>query len=155
MVLQHLPGVIKNVKGLDAGIKAMSHDFLTAQPIKGKRAYVLDARSLLTYLGARAHYTHFVLRDWPDDECRDILRKIMTVMTPGYSKLLLNESVLPDMHCPSFLAAGDMNMLSIMAGKKRSRGQWLELLHSIDLKAIKIWDSPGGGDDEGVIEAVI
>lgn len=155
MVLQDLPGVIENVNGLDAGINAVSHDFLTAQPIKGKRAYVLDARSILTYLGARAYYTHFVLCDWPDDKCRDILRKIMTVMTPGYSKLLLNESVLPDMDCPSFLAAVDINMLSIMAGKKRSRGQWLELLHSVDLKPIKIWDSPDGGDDEGVLEAMI
>ena len=107
------------------------------------------------FLGARAYYTHFVLHDWPDDKSRDILRNLMTAMTPGYSKILLNESVLPDMGCPSYLAAGDINMMSIMAGKKRSRGQWLELLHSVGLKLIRVWNSPDGGNDEGVIEAML
>ena len=49
-------------------------------------------------------------------------------MTPGHSEILLNESVLPDMGCPSHLAAGDINMMFIMSGKNRPRGQWLELL---------------------------
>lgn len=79
----------------------------------------------------------------------------MTAMTPGYSKVLLNESVLPDMGCPSYLAAGDINMMSIMAGKQRSRGQWLELLQSVGLNVIRIWNSLDSGNDEGVIEAML
>ena len=76
-------------------------------------------------------------------------------MKPGYSKILLNESVLPDMGCPSYLAAGDINMMSIMAGKKRTRGQWFGLLHSVGLTVIRVWDSPDSGNDEGVIEAML
>ena len=42
-------------------------------------------------------------------------------MTPGYSKLILNESIMPDMDCPAFIAAADINMMFILAGTKRSR----------------------------------
>ena len=122
------------------------------KPFSDLQAY----KSLLTKSGARAYYTHFVLHDWPDDKCREILRHLISAMTPGYSKLLLNESVLPDVGCPSFFAAGDINMMSIMAGKKRSRGQWLELLQSVDLDVIEFWNSSDdGADDEGVIEAML
>lgn len=48
LILQDLPGVLDNVKQLDEGIKLMSHDFFTPQPIKGKCAYTFDDQSLLT-----------------------------------------------------------------------------------------------------------
>lgn len=98
---------------------------------------------------------HFVLHDWPDDKCRHILRNLMTAMKPDYSKIILNESVLPDTDCPSFLAAGDINMMSIMGGKKRTEGQWEELLRSVDLHVAKIWKSPNPRNEEAVIEAVL
>ena len=79
----------------------------------------------------------------------------MTAMKPGYSKILLNESVLPDMDCPSFLAAGDINMMSIMGGMKRTEGQWEDLLRSVDLHVVKVWKSPNSGDEEAIIEAVL
>ena len=79
----------------------------------------------------------------------------MSAMTPKHSKLLLNESILPDRGCPSFFAAADMNMMSIMAGKKRSRGEWMDLLQSVGLEVIKIWHSPNLEDDEGIIEAIV
>ena len=79
----------------------------------------------------------------------------MTAMKPGYSKILLNESVLPDTDCPSFLAAGDINMMSIMGGMKRTEGQWEELLRSVDLHVVKFWKSPNPRDEEAVIEVVL
>ena len=79
----------------------------------------------------------------------------MTAMKPGYSKILLNKPVLPDMDCPSFLAAGDINMMSIMGGMKRMEGQWEELLRSVDLHVVKIWKSPNPRNEEAVIEAVL
>ena len=79
----------------------------------------------------------------------------MTAMKPNYSKILLNESVLPDTDCPSFLAAGDINMMSIMGGKKRTEGEWEELLRSVDLHVVKIWKSPNPANEEAIIEAVL
>lgn len=74
---------------------------------------------------------------------------------PGYSKVLLNESVLPDSNCPSFFAAGDINMMSVLSGMKRTRQQWIELLQSVGLEILRIWNSPIEGDEEGVIEAML
>ena len=79
----------------------------------------------------------------------------MVAMKPNYSKILLNESVLPDTDCPSFLAAGDINMMSIMGGMKRTEKQWEELLRSVDLHVVKIWKSPNPRNEEAIIEAVL
>ncbi|KAA6411723.1 MAG: hypothetical protein FRX48_05004 [Lasallia pustulata] len=139
LVLQDLPKTISSIGESKEGIRIMSHNFFSAQPLKGARVY----------------YTHFVFHDWPDDKCRDILRNLMTAMEPGYSKILLNESVLPNRDCPSFFAAGDINMMSILAGIARTRRQWVELVESVGLEVVKIWTSPHSGDVEGVIEAML
>ena len=139
LVLQDLPKTIANIKGLSSDIRAMSHDIFTAQPI----------------VAARAYYTHFVLHDFPDAKCRDILREIQAVMRRGYSKLLLNESIIPDKGCPSFFAAGDLNMMALLAGLKRTSQQWIELIESVGLVVVKIWRSPYDGDEEGIIEVAV
>ena len=74
-------------------------------------------------------------------------------MESGYSKILLNKSVLPDTDCPSFLVAGDINMKSIISGIKRTEAQWEELLRSVNLHIVKVWKSPNSGSEEAVIEA--
>lgn len=84
-----------------------------------------------------------------------MLRHVMDAMVPGYSRLLLNETILPDIGCPSFFAAGDITMMAVLAGLKRSRKQWIDLLESVGLKVAKIWSSPYHGDYEGVVEAMI
>jgi phosphoribulokinase len=48
-------------------------------------------------VGARIYYLHFIIHDWPDSDCIKIMEKIRDAMTPGYSRLLLNDAVLPDM----------------------------------------------------------
>jgi hypothetical protein len=101
------------------------------------------------------YYTHFLLHDFPDDECRVILRHIMKAMKPGYSRILLNETILPDIACPTFFAAGDITMMAVLSAMKRSRKQWIELLESVGLKVVKVWQSPYQDDNEGVVEALV
>lgn len=36
------------------------------------------------------------MHDWPDRQCRIILERIIAAMEKGYSKLILNEMVLPN-----------------------------------------------------------
>ncbi|MCJ1321078.1 hypothetical protein MMC15_006420 [Xylographa vitiligo] len=139
LILQDLPGTITNLKGLDEGIKAMSHDFFLPQPVKGARAY----------------FTHFVMHNWPDDKCHAILRNLMTAMKPGYSKIVLNETVLPDINCPSWFATNDIDMMAILAGLLRSRAHWVDLLRSVGLEVEDIWSSPDSEDSEGVVVAML
>ncbi|MCJ1392558.1 hypothetical protein MMC18_005426 [Xylographa bjoerkii] len=139
LILQDLPGTISNLTRLKEGIRAMSHDFFLPQPVKGARAY----------------FTHFVMHNWPDEKCRVILRNLISAMKPGYSKIILNETVLPDTDCPSWFATNDIDMMAILAGLQRSRTQWIELLQSVDLDVVRIWTSPDSEDSEGVIEAML
>ncbi|TVY78544.1 O-methyltransferase asqD [Lachnellula suecica] len=139
LVLQDLPNTIGNITSLSEGIRAMPHDIFTEQSVKGARAY----------------YTHFLFHDFPDEKCRQILCNLKSSMKPGYSKVLLNESILPERDCPAFFAAGDLNMMSCVAGIKRTEKQWAELVESAGLQLVKIWKSPFSGDEEGVVEAVL
>ncbi|PQE06958.1 sterigmatocystin 8-O-methyltransferase protein [Rutstroemia sp. NJR-2017a WRK4] len=139
LVLQDVPKTISTLNGLTPGIKAMGHDFFTPQPIKGARIY----------------YTHDVLHDWPDNKCREILRYLKSAMQPGYSKIYLNETILPDIGCSSYWAAGDINMMAILAAKKRTRLEWIELIESVGMNCVRIWKSPYLNDEEGIIEVML
>ena len=76
-------------------------------------------------------------------------------MKPGYSKIVLNETVLPDINCPSWFATNDIDMMAILAGLLRSRAHWVELLHSVGLEVEDIWSSPDSEDSEGVVVAML
>ena len=47
LILQDLPTLIQNLEGLNLGIQAMGHDFLTPQTIKGQLPPVVDPLRLL------------------------------------------------------------------------------------------------------------
>ncbi|KAH8892452.1 S-adenosyl-L-methionine-dependent methyltransferase [Thozetella sp. PMI_491] len=134
LVLQDLPAVIDQIADLDPAIERMKYDFFTEQPLKGARAY----------------YLHSVLHDWPDDKARSILANIKKAMKPGYSRLLINENVIPQTDAYWETTALDMVMLTNFSAKERTEGDWQELIASAGLKLFKIWN--GGKGVESVIE---
>ncbi|KAL4899338.1 hypothetical protein BDW74DRAFT_171611 [Aspergillus multicolor] len=127
LVLQDLPQVVSGVKGLHPSIEVTGHDFFTEQPIKGARAY----------------YMHSVLHDWPDDLCRQILANIVEAMKPGYSKLLVNENVIPDTGAYWETTSLDLIMMQIGSGERTER-HWRNLLESAGLKISSIWTAQRG-----------
>ena len=68
-------------------------------------------------------------------------------MQPGHSRLLLFETVLPDMGVPPLAAGLDIHMM-LIGGMERSRKQWAALLAPVGLEIVKIW-----GDEMTIIEA--
>ncbi|KAK5740539.1 hypothetical protein LTR17_004576 [Elasticomyces elasticus] len=81
LVLQDRPEIVAIAeKEVHAEIKKMSHDFLTEQPVKGARAY----------------YLHSIVQDWEDETNQQILRALIPAMKKGYSKILINDFVMPD-----------------------------------------------------------
>ena len=138
LVLQDLAGTTDSLEGVADGIEVQSHDLFTPQ----------------TVLGAKAYYTHFVLHDFADSQARLILEQTRDAMEPGYSRLLLNEIVLPERDCPAFFATADITMMAVLAGLGRDSAQWTALVESVGLQVCKIWESPEDGDCEGVIEAM-
>lgn len=94
-----------------------------------------------------------ILHDWPDRACREILSNTAAAMREGYSKLLIDELVLPDTNVPPQGAFLDLSMMALETGAERTSGQWQDLLASAGLRIEKIWSTNAGL--ESVIEAEI
>ncbi|KAL3462666.1 O-methyltransferase-domain-containing protein [Aspergillus heterothallicus] len=109
------------VEGLDLGshaIEAVAYDFFTEQPVKGARAY----------------FFHHILHDWSDDYCLRILENVVSVMVPGYSKLLLHEMIVLEKGAPQFQAQLDMTMMAFNGGMERTKRQWKDSLSKLDCR---------------------
>ena len=54
-----------------------------------------------------------------------------------------------------FAAAADLNMMAIAGGMERTKQQWINLLESVGLQVVKIWESPDEGDADGVVVGML
>ncbi|KAI4243682.1 MAG: hypothetical protein L6R42_010676 [Xanthoria sp. 1 TBL-2021] len=137
LILEDLPKTIDELPDhRKCLMEAIKYDFCTPQPI----------------IGARAYYFRSIFHDFPDSKCLDILRSTTSAMERGYSKLLINDWVLPDKGASFQAAMMDLNMMANLAGKERTESQWKYLLDQAGLVVVEIW---GSSDEERVIEAVI
>jgi len=73
-------------------------------------------------------------------------------MENGYSKLLINDFVLPDTEVPLHPTLLDITMMSLCSGVERSEKQWRDLIDSVGLQIVKIWRTEGA---EAVIETTL
>ncbi|EED12775.1 O-methyltransferase, putative [Talaromyces stipitatus ATCC 10500] len=137
LVLQDLPPVIEVLDALNPVIEKVAYDFFTEQPVKGARVY----------------FYHHILHDWSDSYCLDILRRVVSAMTPGYSKLLLHEMIVLEEGAPQFQAQLDMTMMAFNSGMERTAKQWSELLESVGLRVVRVWEPIEEGAD-GIVEAI-
>ncbi|KAI0886762.1 S-adenosyl-L-methionine-dependent methyltransferase [Annulohypoxylon maeteangense] len=137
LIVEDLPAVIDSIQELAPKVESKKHDFFQPQPIKGARCY----------------YFRSILHDWPDDDCITILKHTAEVMTPGYSKLLMSEFVLPASNTPLYPALLDINMMAVLNGMERTEAQWSKLLDAAGLEVVKFWSV--GAETEGLIEAVL
>ncbi|PHH81830.1 hypothetical protein CDD82_7764 [Ophiocordyceps australis] len=135
LILQDLPAVISQTKGLDERIEAMDYDFLTEQPIKGARAYLI----------------HSCMHNWPDVVCEKMLARVKQAMKPGYSKLLLYELVIAEVGAHWEDTALDMVVMTYCASQERTAKAWHNLIEKrAGLKIVRIWN--GGKGMESLIE---
>jgi len=102
------------------------YDFFTPQPVHGARIY---------YMGS-------ILHDWPDEKARQILRSLVRAMAPKYSRLLLNENVLPLTGCHPHLSALDLTMMTLFGSQERTEENWRELLKSEGLQLVAVHTIP-------------
>lgn len=81
---------------------------------------------------------HSVLHDWSDDVAAKILSRVKAAMTPGYSRLLINENVIPVEKAQWEATALDIVMLMVLSSKERTKGDW-ELLVQ-EMSGLRITD---------------
>jgi hypothetical protein len=96
---------------------------------------------------------HSVLHDWEDDRCRVILEQIKSVMKKGYSKILINENIVPDTKASWQITSLDWIMMAVLTTCERTEAHWRELLGSVGLKVVGIWTKEAAAGS--LIEAVV
>ncbi|KAF2721795.1 S-adenosyl-L-methionine-dependent methyltransferase [Polychaeton citri CBS 116435] len=136
-ILQDLPQTIRAIDSKPADIELMEHDFFTEQPVKGARMYYLRA----------------VMHDWSDSKCKVILSRIVEAMDKDYSRILIDDYVLPNTKAGWRAASMDVFMMLVASGIERTQRQWDQLLSSVDLEIVKVWKAKAGS--ESIIEARI
>jgi hypothetical protein len=135
VILQDQDEVIATVQSKETlPFESQVHDFFTPQPIKGARAYAL----------------HSILHDWDDEQGIKILENLKPALTPGYSRVLLNEIVLSEEHPTLAATSMDMMMLAHFAVRERTEADWKAVVEKAGLTFVKIYSFPGVA--ESVIE---
>ncbi|KAL9620723.1 MAG: hypothetical protein Q9160_004736 [Pyrenula sp. 1 TL-2023] len=139
LVLQDQDSVVQIAKTESHAslIEPVVHDFFTAQPM----------------MGARAYYMRHILHDWPDEECRTILRHLKNAMEPGYSKVLIHECVIADRDASWQHTGLDIYMMALFSAQERTEREWRELLESVGLKVTGIYSK--GVGNLSLIEAMV
>lgn len=136
VVLQELPKVIEAARkrneadGVGGGslneVELQEYDFWTPQPLRGAKIYFLSR----------------IIHDWPDAQATKILANIADAMTKEYSKLLIQDTVIPDTGCPRLLSGLDLNMMAALASKERTESEWRALFEPQGLRIVKIHTVP-------------
>lgn len=101
---------------------------------------------LIRGLGARAYHLHSVLHDWDDASCLAILKNIIPAMEKGYSKILINELVVPDQGASWSVTSMDWLMLALGAVKERTEKDWCTMIEQAGLKITGIWTKEQGSE---------
>ena len=136
LILQDRAEVISAAAGTaEDGFEAAAHDFFTAQPV----------------MHARGYHLHSILHNWGDEDCVRILQQLRPAMKPGYSRLLLNEIVVPPRNAPWPITSMDQLMLVMAAVQERSEAQFAQLLKQAGFKITKVFSYELG--QESLIEA--
>jgi hypothetical protein len=65
-------------------------------------------------------------------------------MKPGYSKLLINENVIPNTGAQWEATALDIMMLTLLASRERTLDNWESLLGRAGLRISHIWTVANG-----------
>ena len=142
-------------------VEFMRHDFFKPQPVKGADAYFL----------------RFILHDWPDRECVEILRNLVPALKDG-AKILISDLVLPEPNtvpnriekemryvildghhllytdpsaCPCRIC--DLHVLSLIGSRERDIAAWKGLFESADARFRFVGAIQPPGSALSVIEA--
>ncbi|XXH03926.1 hypothetical protein Hte_010334 [Hypoxylon texense] len=126
IIVQDQPHVIEEAKanplpGFD-DIEAHPQDIFTPQKIKGARVY----------------YMRYILHDWPDRKCVEILKNLRAGMTEE-STIFIDEMVMPERGASWRAAQMDFVMACCFASTERSLPEFEALLNEAGLKIAKVY----------------
>ena len=110
-----------------------------------------QASSKIFFISSSSLLFRSICHDWSDAKCRELSNTVAT-MEPGYSKILINDWVLPDTGGPLVPALLDIQVLAVISGMERTQTQWRGLLKAVGLDIVNFHTI--GTENEDLIEAV-
>ncbi|KAF9699383.1 hypothetical protein EKO04_002495 [Ascochyta lentis] len=125
LILQDRPEIIEHAQ-LDPRDEKMSHDFLTEQPVKAARAYFL----------------HSIIQDWTDPINTQILRALLPALQRNYSKVLINDFVVPDAGAHWAQTALDWELMASLGARHRTLAEHVVLYEMVGLRVVGVWRHP-------------
>ncbi|KAL9092446.1 MAG: hypothetical protein Q9159_000793 [Coniocarpon cinnabarinum] len=156
LVVQDLPETFRDAH-VATGIEAQAHSFFDPQPVIGARGKALTSFSCLILTAKRPRLTLlfkfisctacFTI----DDKCHAILSNLVPALRRNYSRLLLNELVIPAENVSPYATTADLTMAAFFSSRERTEGEWTAMLEAAGFRIVKIWFDPAGW--EAVIEA--
>lgn len=122
VVVQEIPTVLDRLPPASEadGLEFHVHDFFQTQTLR-----------------AKFYYMRHVLHDWNDADCVRILKATIPAMA-SYSRIVIDEVVLPDTQVPWQAAWLDMVMNTALGGAERTRTEWEVLLGQAGLRIVDI-----------------
>ncbi|KAH9997465.1 S-adenosyl-L-methionine-dependent methyltransferase [Xylariaceae sp. FL0662B] len=124
-IVQDLEPVITAAKGevpadVAGRVEFMTHNFLTEQPVHGADVY----------------FFRWILHNWADKYCIEILRNLIAALKPG-AKIIVNDNVLPQPGTISKwqerkLRGMDLTMAEIQNSHERELDDWIDLFQLAD-----------------------
>jgi hypothetical protein len=107
-------------KGLGNRIETAGGDFFASVPA-----------------GADGYIMKYILHDWDDDRCVRILSLCREAMAPG-GRVLVVENVIEPGNRPSWGKLLDVNMLTLLSGKERTKAEFRDLLARASLRLRRV-----------------
>ncbi|KDQ12506.1 hypothetical protein BOTBODRAFT_134671 [Botryobasidium botryosum FD-172 SS1] len=131
-------------EALNTRVTLMPHNFFNENPVKGAAVY----------------FMRYIIHDWEDDRCVDILSAIRPCLGPDSCILIADQVMNTTLGCPElepapkplpanygyemrFSHARDLAMMSIINGRERTPEMTRELAARSGLEVTKIWESRG------------
>ena len=91
-----------------------------------------------------------VIHDWDDQKAARILAAIRRAAAPG-AKLLLIECLVPEDSKPSWTKMLDLQMLTLLSGKERTKKEYSEMLRTAGFSVERVIDI---GMSTSILESV-
>jgi murein endopeptidase len=81
---------------------------------------------------------HSILLDWNDDDALTILRHIRDAMTPGYSKLLIHDMIMPRSGSTRLQTSVDMQIWVMTSARVRTEEEFEHIFAKAGLGIVRI-----------------
>jgi hypothetical protein len=88
-------------------------------------------------VGADAYIMKYVIHDWNDDQCGQILGNCRIAMAPG-GRVLVVDHIIPKGNAANWAKLLDINMMVLPGGKERTRAEFEALFRSAGLRLKRI-----------------